>query len=193
MKRSGFTFVEVMISITIFTIIIVTVYSAFNMGMKIWRRTQTDKSLQRIRLAFLKIDKELRNTFFFSGIPFNGSSTEIEFPLSVSDGDKENIYKITYSVDVDEVLEPKALTRKEELYPEDIGEHSKEKILLSSLKSVKFEYTYEPSDPSQDFEWQDSWNENGLPSGIRLSLEAHGSNEIYNKLIFLQQGEFGPK
>lgn len=193
---TGFTFIELIISITIFTIIITTVYSAFNMGIKTWRKGEAQKSLQKVRMALLKIEKDIKNTFFFSGVFFTGTSTEMEFPLTISEEDKERIYRITYSVEAGEGPGLKALVRKEEVHPEYIEEESKQKILLSSVKSIKFEYAYESSDLSQDFGWREYWygtKEEKLPSGVRVSIEMDESNEIYNKVIFLQQGELGAK
>ena len=196
MKRNAFTFIELIIGITIFTVVIVTVYSAFNMGIKAWRRGQTEKSLQRIRLAFLKIDKELKDTFFFSEISFKGTPDQMEFPLTISGEDREKLYKITYTVDTSEEPGLKELTRKEIERSKDTEEPAEEKTrkLLTSIKSesVGFEYT----GPSQDFEWQKTWDGRAfeeLPSAVRVSLQMDDSEEIYSKVIFLQQGELGLK
>lgn len=192
MKRTGFTLIELIISITIFTIVIITVYSVFYMGIKTWRRGQERGSLQKVRLAFLKIEKELKESFFFSNRPFRGTSTEMVFPLSISlsDEDKETVYIITYSVIEDGYTGLSGLTRKEKPYIQDTEKgEQKTKKLLSSKKSIKFEYAHESDDFSQNFEWQENWEEDKPPFGVRISLEMDGSGEIYNKVIFLQRGK----
>lgn len=189
MKRIGFTLIELIISITVFTIVIVTVYSVFYMGLKTWHRGQEKNSLQDVRLAFLKIEKELNDTFFFSDRPFKGTSTEIEFPLSISipDEDRKVIYIITYSVMKDEHSGFNELVRKEKLYIKDVKKsEEKSKKLLSLKRSIKFEYAQESSDPSQKFEWQENWEEDKLPSAIRISLEMKDTNDIYNKVVFFK-------
>ena len=194
MKRIGFTLIELIISITIFTIVIVTVYSVFYMGVKTWHRGQEKSSLQKVRLTFLKIEKELNDTFFFSDRPFKGTSTEMEFPLSISipDEDREVICIITYSVVEDEHSGLSELIRKEKLYIKDTEKgEEKSKKLLSSKRSIKFEYAQESSDSSQNFEWQESWEEDKLPSAVRISLETKDRNDIYNKVVFFKQRDPG--
>lgn len=191
MKRAGFTLIELIVSITIFTIVMVTVYGVFCMGIKTWRRGQERSPLQKVRLAFLRMEKELKNTFFFSNRLFKGTSTEVEFPLTVpiSDEDKDAIYIVTYSVIEDEYSGFRELIRKEKVYSVNMEEEIGGRIrkLLTSIRSLRFEYAHESSDPSQNFEWQGDWEEDKLPSGVRISLSVNDSDEIYNKIIFLQR------
>ena len=170
MKQRGFTFIELIISVTIFSIVIVSVYGVFYMGIKSWKRAQGEKSLQEIRLAFLKMEKELKNTFFFSDDKFKGTSKNMSFPLVISD----EVYTIIYSVNEDENSGLSQILRTK-------GEEEKE--ITPSMKSIKFEYAA----ISGDIEWKDSWNEDTLPYGVRISLE---DEEIYNKVIFLKQPDF---
>lgn len=190
MRRNGFTFLETIISITIFTVVIVAVYSAFNMGIKTWRRSKEQESLQKTRLAFLKMEKDIKNTFYFSKIKFTGGPEKIEFPLTVSGGpdNKGQVYKITYDVNTDEESGFSGLTRIQKIHSEDNEEVPKERELLSSMKSIGFEYAYESED---SFTWQNNWTSEKLPSGVRISVEAEDTEEIYSKVIFLQQGKLG--
>jgi len=187
MKRNAFTFIEVIISILIFTIVAVTVYSTFNMGIKTWRRGQDKKSLQKIRLALLKMEKEIKDTFFFSKAPFKGFSEEMVFPLIVSSGDRDDIYIVAYSVGIDEGTGLSELARKQKPFSEEIeDEEWKIKIFPFLTKEIKFEYAY-GSDDSLGSQWQESWNsekQQGLPSGVRVSLEMDEEEEVYSKIIW---------
>ncbi|MFH1854073.1 MAG: prepilin-type N-terminal cleavage/methylation domain-containing protein [Candidatus Omnitrophota bacterium] len=188
MRRVGFTLIELLISIAIFTIVIITVYSVFYMGIKTWQRGKDKGSIQEVRLAFLKIEKDLKGAYFFSNKPFRGASSEMEFPLSipVSDKEGEGIYIVTYSVTEEESTGLSRLTRKEKVYSEDTEKgEEKSRELLSSKRSIRFEYA---NGASQDFEWQENW-EGNIPFGIRVSVEMKDMDEIYNKVIFLKQGE----
>ena len=40
-------------------------------------------------------------------------------------------------------------------------------------------------------DWEETWNKDKFPSGIRISLEMTDRGEIYNKVIFFQQGNLG--
>jgi len=194
MKRNGFTFIEVVISITIFTIIIVAVYSVFYMGLRTWRKGQEEKSLQKVRLAFLKIEKELKKTFFFSKVPFKGTREGMIFPLSLPEEDIEKIYVVTYSIDKDKDTDFKQLIRKEKIFTEDFHSvEEKEKSLLPLMKDIKFEYAYLVQNPIKTLEWQNMWDgeeKDNIPSGVRISLEREDSAEVYSKLILLQHEDF---
>ncbi|MBU1146997.1 MAG: prepilin-type N-terminal cleavage/methylation domain-containing protein [Candidatus Omnitrophica bacterium] len=170
MKQRGFTFIELIISVTIFSIVIVAVYGVFYMGIRSWKRAQGEKSLQEIRLVFLKMEKELKNTFFFSDVKFKGTSKDMTFPLVISD----KVYAITYSVNEDEDDGLSWILRKQ-------GEEEKE--ISPLMRSIKFQY----AGMSKEIEWKDSWDEGSLPAGVRISLE---DGEIYSKTIFLKQPDF---
>ncbi len=170
MKKRAVTLIELMISVAIFSIVIVSVYGVFYMGMKTWRRAQGEKSLQEIRLAFLKMEKELKNTFFFSDVKFKGTSKDMSFPLVISD----KVYAITYSVNEDETNGSNQILRIKD---------EEEKEISPLMKSIRFQYAA----MSEDIEWKDYWSEDDLPYGVRISLE---DEEIYNKTIFLKQPDF---
>lgn len=193
----GFTFIELIVSITIFTIVIIAIYSAFNLGIKTWRRSEEERSLQKVRLALLKVEKELKESFFFSGIPFSGTDKEMVFPLTIPAGDRDRACIITYSVNIDSRAGLKKLVRKERDFSEDI-EEAKEKIKKVSplVNEIKFAYAYKAEGPSKDFEWQAFWDgkeKGALPSGVRISLATDEGGGFYNKMIFLPHGKLGEK
>ena len=187
MKRTGLTFIELIISITIFTIVIVAVYGVFYMGMKTWRRGQEQESLQEIRLALLKMEKEMKKAFFFSDIRFKGTSDKITFPLVIHGELQDELYTVTYSVSEDQDSRLKRILRNEK----DMAGKEKSRKITPLMKSIKFEYRYGSIGPFEDFEWLQSWDgekEDNLPSGVRISLETE--QEIFNKVVFLKPEGF---
>jgi len=195
MKRKAFTLIELLVSVVIIALISVAVYSAFNVGLKTWRGAHGRRSLQKIRLALLKINKELKRTFFFSRIPFKGTHDDMIFPLSMVDGNVESIYTISYFVNRDNHAGLKQLVRKETLFSENIKERRGDVRRLTPLmKDIRFEYAYRKRNSSEGIEWYDSWDgeeQDGLPSGVRISLRNNDTGGLYNKVIFLQHGELG--
>ena len=190
MRRAGLTLIEVIISVLIFSIVIVVIYSAFNMGMKTWQRSKEEKSLQKIRLSFLKIEKELKDSFYFSKVPFDGKRNSMSFPFSVSGV----LYVATYSIDEDEETGLKYLARKERIFSET-GDEDKEsiRILLSSIKDIDFEYAHKKKGFSDNFEWHDVWDgvaQAALPFAVRVSLQKNDRDEVYNKVVFLRYERF---
>ncbi len=196
MKRNGFTFIEVIISITMFTLIMTTVYSVFYLGMKTWRRGEDRRSLQEIRSSLLRIDKELKDSFYFSKIPFKGTDKEMMFPLSAASDETEEIYTVTYVVDSDERTGLRELVRKKKIFSESLlGEELEEaEAVFPLMRSVDFEYGYEMPGGASDFEWREDWDaviQNKFPSGIRISFELPDTKEFYAKTIFIPHGELG--
>lgn len=193
MKRAGFTIIELLVTIVIFTLILVTVYSTFYMGMKAWRRGGDKRELQKIRLGLLKIDKELKDSFFFSKLSFKGTDKEVTFPLSISSPDSEVIYTVSYIIDTDEQTGLYNLIRKEKAYAEEAGEGRVRRV-FTLMKSIRFKYGYEASSGYEDFEWQGSWDgtsQNKLPSGVKIFLETADGQERFSRVFFLQHGALG--
>ena len=61
------------------------------------------------------------------------------------------------------------------------------------IKAIRFEYAYRSDIAPEGFVWQDHWDASQakFPSAIRISFELDDSGEIYNKIIFIPQGELG--
>ncbi|MBU3911858.1 MAG: prepilin-type N-terminal cleavage/methylation domain-containing protein [Candidatus Omnitrophica bacterium] len=192
MRRTGLTFIELMIGIAILSVAMLTVYGVFSIGLKIWHRSHAERALQDVRLAFLKIDKEMKNTFFFSEIPFKGSEDKVTFPVSVNEGEKQKLYVVSYVIKNPSGPGLKELAREERYFSERAYESSdmvKVRTMVGSLKSARFEYAYSNA---SGYEWLPYWDGTGqgqMPSGVRISLEIE--NDFYNKVIFLQHGKLG--
>lgn len=199
MKRAGLTFIELIVGIAILSVIMLAVYSIFNIGLKVWHRNQAERSLKDVRLAFLKIERELKKTFFFSAIPFKGAEKEFTFPLSVHEGDEQKLYSISYVIKKDPASGLSDLVRAERFFSGDSGEIAggiKTRKALSQLRSARFQYAYRASGNTKGYEWVSFWDGEGqskVPSGVRISIEIQGKAEVYNKVIFLQRGGLGAR
>jgi len=196
MKRNAFTLIELIIATVILAVIVVSISSIFSIGIKAWRRGNEGHELQKVRIALLKIQKELRNSFFFSKIAFKGASSEITFSLSIPEDNTEKIYIITYRMDENKDTGAKNLVREKRLFtenPQDEKETIKEPVF--SVRSIAFKYAYKLKDGSNGFEWQDSWPESqqGIPRAVKISFQLDSGDEIYNKTIFIPQGALGAK
>lgn len=196
MKRNAFTLIELVIATVILAVIVVSICSAFSVGIKAWRRGNEGQGLQKVRLALLKIQKELRSSFFFSRAAFKGASSEIIFPLSIPEENIEKIYIITYRMDENKDTGARNLVREKRLFtenPQDEKEAIKEPVF--PVKLIAFKYAYKLEDGSNGFEWQDSWPEtqNNIPSAVKISFQLDNSDEIYNKAIFIPQGALGTR
>jgi len=102
----GFTLIEVLLGLMVFSIIALTLYNTFWLGLKIDRRSnEINQGYQEARLAFELISRDLENAVRYdfsaslpSAVSFEGSSTQMSF-LSVSSG---AISRIRYYLTVPE-------------------------------------------------------------------------------------------
>ena len=67
MRNKGFTFIEVMLAVSIFAIVAVAINSTFGAGLFAWRSAQETQNLyQDIRLALNKMAGDLENAVLYS-------------------------------------------------------------------------------------------------------------------------------
>lgn len=198
-KKYGFTFIEIIIGIAILMVIMLAVYNVLSIGLKVWHRGQAERSMEDVRLAFLKIEKDLKSTFFFSRIPFKGGKKKLTFPLSLRKGDAQKLYSISYKIEKDNVSGMSDIVRIEESFSDDAGKDPEEvnsKKIAGSLESAGFEYAYRAEENDKVYEWASFWDgekQAKIPSGVRVSVKLKGKEEFYNKVIFLPHGKLGVK
>jgi len=183
MKKNGFTFIELIISVSLLAIIMVSIYSAFNIGLKTYRRADNSKDIQRIRTRLLKMEKELKGAFFLSELPFNGAPLNVSFPLLISKDEADMVCIVSY--EIEQIAGEYKIIRKEKPFTENASDTEEKKEQLFSVKSFKFEYG---KFSSLELTWSGIWDstaEKKLPSAVRASFQIDNEKDIYNKTIFL--------
>ena len=195
MKRDSFTLIELIVSVAILSVIVVSIYSVFSLGVRTWRRGNENTSLQKIRLGLLKMENELKRSFFFSKVPFRGTSSEIIFPLAIKVEEAERVYIVTYYIDDDKAAGFKNLMRREMVFSDGLKDEEVLEKKLFSAASIQFGYPFKSKDISDSIEWQGSWPEpiGKMPSGVRITFKIDDGNEDYNKVIIIPQGRLGIK
>jgi|GEM_PF-3303604 len=192
MRDHAFTLIELIVALTIFVVIIVTVYSGFYVGLRAWRTSELIAKDKNVRLCFLKIEKELKNSFFFSRAAFKGLAKEMSFPLVKQGSGKGKLYLISYTVKKDPASGLVQIIRNERLYSDEDTMDLKEKTKVFSplMKDIRFEYASKDINPPYQFVWQDSWDgdvQSRLPFGVKITFEMVGSGELYSKLVILPE------
>lgn len=176
LKESGFTLLELLISITIIGIIVVIVSNAFRLGFRsIEVGERTTDSLERLRSSFriissqiqseipLTYDLEGQREFYLTGDKY---SLQLATNYSIYEG-KSGYVVVKYEVEQDN-------SGKFSLFATEhkIGIEDERKVkLLSNLDQIYFEYFYK--DPTQEVgEWvEDISEEKKIPEKILLHIQ----------------------
>lgn len=157
----GFTLVELLITISILSIVSITIYSAFSAGLNVWkRRNQIGKLDISAKIALEKIVRDVRNIVKFPDIKITGDKNTLTIPTIIKGEDKDigyyfQIGKVVYSFD----SVNSKLYRKELDYPSSFQDTSSGgRDILSPIKDFSFKYyVYNPE--AEEYSWQDAWEE----------------------------------
>ena len=188
----GFTLLELLIAVTIFSIVAVAIYSSFNVGIRAWRKAENSyKVRQEARHALNTIGRELRSAINSTAMSFEGSSNYVSFcrTMKISNpqgGYSEGIFKITYTFEA----EDKAVYYILQTYGESAkGETGTKSLLASGVLDFKLQYAYLDLDMVV---WKDEWKELNIPLGVKVSLsypsQSEGQVVEYSETFFIPTG-----
>lgn len=201
-KKSGFTLAEVLVSGTIVSLVAISVYSIFASGIHLWKQGIRSRRYQRnIRIFSDKLTRELRNTFDFSDIKFEGLRDSVSFAGLIENNTSEKdsyfeIGRIKYFLN-----EQNVFCRLEERCPECFQEETDavSKGLISGVSQVEFQYCY-LDNATGDYKWREDWikeEQDTIPQAVKIELlfeeSPQDSSEIsrsskFSKTIFIPIG-----
>ncbi len=213
-KNRAFTLIELLIAVSIFSIVILTVYSAFQTGILSYRKVDSAfETYQTLRSALNRMESDLKNSFAYDNAEdsgFSGTKDSLDF-FSIVDYYREDkintdVCRVRYAWDENE----KALKRTCYIGPDalktDIPENGAE--LAPNIEKIILEYAYPTQEEGgSSFKWQDSWpikkdeydltQQKNLPLAVKITLfttEKEGSEEkpVFNKIIPLPLGKTAP-
>ena len=189
-KTSGFTLLELIISLSILAVVIVIIFGAMRIGIRAWEKGEKNvESQQRKRVVFdlvkhqissasltRKIKKENGESFFMKG---NVKSMEFQSYFPAFPSNAGRLVTVTYKIFEDEENGSEYLSlseKKADLSEEKEENQSSESdedfyLLYSGAKDIHFTYLSEGEEG--DLQWMEDWDgtkENGFPLAVRLSV-----------------------
>lgn len=203
--KRGFTLIELIVSITIFALAGTAVLAVLTNGITAWRRGNKDRTyLRKIRLVTESMARDLRNTFKFSGIAFEGEEDSVIFPVLISSEPDSNpgedetghetgheVGRVVYFYDKKRKVMCKEEKTFSEVYQQE-GEVGKGKVLFEHLRKLEFSYCY-LDNATGDYKWKDDWKkeeQDSIPVGVKTKMifEKKIGLEDFERTIFIPIG-----
>lgn len=190
----GFTLIEILLVTVILSIIGLSVYSAFNNGIKIWKRIARNVIQEDVSIFFEKISHDLRNSLQYADIKFEGTEERISFPTIII-SNEQNLLKpelgcVTYFRDNKDNSLNRQQINYSQLYQNarlsDGQANQLSRSLLSNLEAITFQYYYYDIETDRYY-WKSIWeNEEYLPLAVKIKVEFYedkNKNEYKNSFI----------
>lgn len=198
-QNKGFSLVELFISTAILFLVGVAVYSTFANGIKVWHRANINRQLERdINIALTKLSRDLRNTFKFSKIPFEGTDRAVFFPAlvntaSLAEESQYEVGRIVYFFDEDKTELSKEIKTYPEVYRNEDIEDSYSVSMITKISQLTFSYSYRDG-ITGEYKWKDSWEkeeQDSIPQAVNMEFvfkKDKDSTTSFTKTIFIPIG-----
>lgn len=190
---NAFTFVEVLLVITLMTVIAIAIYNGIANGIKVWNKAYQVVKEEDVLVFFEKITRDLRNAASFSQINLKGTRSSISFativrtpadPKTEARGEYiDQIGKVEYAFD----KLRQQVVRRQGNYSEALrNSFGKEDLLMEHVSAVEFRYLYKTQ---KGYEWKDKI-EIVIPSSVYVAIEFGGkrNKRKMSKMINLPVG-----
>ena len=180
-RSRGFTLVEMLLVVSLFAVVALSIYHAFSNGLKVWERGRQFMAEEDLDIFFDKFSRELRNTFDFSQIGFAGKETSIKFATRIrtpadralgleKDALIDQIGGVEYYFDTGK----KTIYKKEFNYSQATNQKAgAERQMLQRVKAVNFLYFYIDADGNLGQTRRIS----SVPAAVEIRIEMEGPME----------------
>jgi prepilin-type N-terminal cleavage/methylation domain-containing protein len=189
-STTGFTLIEVVITLTILGFICLIIFGAFRLGLSAWERGESVKDeYQEARIVSQLITQQVKSAVPFKIKPqqaegdylaFEGDARSLRFvsALAVRGKQPEGLVYARYEFKEEGSEGGRLILYEEKALNKDFfAEEPKEEravSLLEGVSSVRFEY-FREEDPlnNQQEEWVEEWNakdEKRLPKALKMTI-----------------------
>jgi len=171
----GFTLTEILLVAALLSVLGLSVYSAFNNGIKIWKRVVKNVIEEDISIFFEKISRDLRNSFQYSLMEFEGAQQRIAFPTLIVS--KSSKYEIGYVAYFEDSID-NSINRQQQNYSQLYkGINPTPSKLVKNIENLTFQYYYYDAERDET-SWESSWEDKeNLPLAVRVKVEFYEDNE----------------
>ena len=186
---SGFTLLELLISLTIMGLILVMVFGALRIGVRAWEKGEKDVEIhQRQRVVLENIKRQIASTFvrkvtgddkqpfFLKG---DGETMEFISRVSMIPANQMGLVYVKYLVEAGDGNEKTRLlfSEKNVVIIEKVMEDQDEDDfheLIPGAQNIEFEYLGGGTGEDEEPVWQQTWDpqtDKGAPLAVRITLK----------------------
>lgn len=182
-SQSAFSLVELLIAVSIFSVVSIAIYSTFSSGASVLRRVKNiDLAQQRVLLKTERLIRELREQPKYKKQLFLGNKTKISFP-----GNLDYLpCRLTYYFDSSSLCLMRVADKLSDIIAID-GKidpefKSKPEVFLTKIKEVKFSYLFLDL-VKNEYNWKEEWPQEDLPFAVKLVIVSESRE--YETTVFL--------
>jgi prepilin-type N-terminal cleavage/methylation domain-containing protein len=177
--KKGFTLIEMLIVLVMLSLIGLAIFTTLSSGIRIWQRLNQRVGQEDVNIFFERIASELRNTFEFDTIKFQGEEDRVTFVTFVTtpgsiQAQETGIGEVSYFYDKPNRQLNKQVRNYSQIYKGDSGT---KKELLKGIDSLTFSY-YFYDQKIKEYFWQEGSQEGNLPKAVRIELEFNNGQQI---------------
>jgi general secretion pathway protein J len=183
---SGFTLLELMLSLAILGIVLLIIFGALRIGTRAWEKGEKDIAVhQRQRAVLSLLTQQIASACIYEiklgdePFYFKGSENTMEFVSRspIVPGALTGVVFAKYKVQEGDTQGKKELGLYEKdagfLKEEDLLNNEDFLILISGLETLRFEYLKEGDDEAEP-QWQAVWDpseKSGLPLAVKIVMK----------------------
>lgn len=179
-KNTGFTLIDILVALTIFSIIAGGISTVIISGMKIWNRARTtDFSRAVSALALEAVAGELRQGSFIPEVPESAwEGTSEGFYLTAIT--RDSVLRVGYVYDAaNKVLVRKVKTLKDAISKKESAYSEKDILAVDELS---FSYFVKEK---ESYAWLDAWPKDRGGSFCGLRIKGKIKDEEFTRTIFV--------
>ena len=170
----AFTFIEMIMVVSLLSLVSLAIYTTFNNGLRIWYRINAQLFEEDVNILFDRFARDVKNSCRFSGMHFLGSPDKLELVTLL---DSPRMAKHTVGVVIYFYSEQSEILNREERDFSQVYNNDNGRVMqsLKNIVSLKFQYYAYDSEKKQ-YVWLDEWLDDSLPLAVRMELEFdHGA------------------
>lgn len=191
-RAGGITMVETLLVVGFMSMIGLATYQALSNGLKVWAFSQHIGAEQDIMMALDRMTGDLKNSFAFSGMEFQGTEQRLSFPTMIyapqdrrkRKVDSEYLTQMGYVEYTFDSMES-AFLRRQANYAQALKEKFEgSRVLVQGIRSLSFRYYYAQGKQGDFF----SDTNQGRPTAVEVTFafdDRTGQTQEMKRFVYL--------